>query len=357
MNGLMSNGQRPLLVSNDADLIDDVLRLAAANSVEIHLATDAESARSRWQLAPLVLVGADAGLSVAAARMARRRDVVLVTREPSADTWQNAVALGAEHVVALPDAERWLIDRLADSGEGPTREGRIVCVVGSGAGAGASTFAATLALGAATRSLRTLLVDGDSLGGGIDILLGIEDQPGVRWRDLAETRGRLGAQTLHQALPACDGLSVLSWGREGSAAISIEAMSAVLDAATRGFDLVVIDLPRHLDACAELVLSRADVTLVVTGNRVRSTAAAARLLAELEGRSNATRLVLRIDPKGLRDDAVEAALGATVIARLPAASHVPGRADEGEPPDLRDAYGRACLSVLRAVAPAARPAA
>ena len=51
------NGARPLLVSNDADLIDDVLRLAAANGVEVHLAADAEGARSRWQLAPLVIVG------------------------------------------------------------------------------------------------------------------------------------------------------------------------------------------------------------------------------------------------------------------------------------------------------------
>ena len=54
------NTARPLLVSGDPDLIDDVLRLAAANGVEVHLATDAEAARSHWVLAPLVLVGADA---------------------------------------------------------------------------------------------------------------------------------------------------------------------------------------------------------------------------------------------------------------------------------------------------------
>lgn len=343
-------GQRPLLVSSDADLIDDVLRLAAANEIEIHLATDAESARSRWQLAPLVLVGADVGIDVAAARMTRRRDVVLVTREPSTDTWQHAVALGAEHVVSLPEAERWLIDRLADTGEGPTREGRIVSVIGSGAGAGASTFASTLALGSSSRHLRTLLVDLDPLGGGLDILLGIEDAPGVRWSDLAETRGRLGAQSLHESLPSCEGLSVLSWGRDGPTSLTIEAMSAVLDAAARGFDLVVVDLPRHLDACAELVLSRSNVCLLVTGNRVRATAAAARLLSVLEGRSSAVRLVVRMDPKGLRDEAVEAALGVPVLARLPLNSAMAGRSDEGEPPGLRDSYGKECLLVLRTLA-------
>ena len=138
--------QRPLLVSNDADLIDDVLRLSAANGVEVHLAADADAARSRWTLAPLVVVGEDALGPVAQARLTRRRDVVLITREPSTATWQRAVEIGAEHVVALPEAERWLIDRLADSGEGPTRAGRVVGITGCGGGAGASTFAATLAV-------------------------------------------------------------------------------------------------------------------------------------------------------------------------------------------------------------------
>jgi secretion/DNA translocation related CpaE-like protein len=343
------NAQRPLLISTDAELIDDVLRLAAANSVEIHLATDAESARSRWQLAPLVLVGADASLHVASARLTRRRDVVLVARDPSPDTWQNAVALGAEHVVALPEAERWLIDRLADSGEGPTRDGRLLAVMGAGAGAGASTFAVTLAL-AAARAMKVLVVDGDSLGGGLDIVLGLEDAPGIRWPDLADTRGRLGIHSLEQALPAHAGLSVLSWGRSGPSVVAIEAVSAVIDAAVRGFDLVVVDLPRHFDALADLVLSRADLAMVVASNRVRSTAAAARLVDQLDGRSNAVRLVLRMDPKGLRDDAIETALGVPVVARLPVLPALPGRADDGEPPAVSDAYGRACSAALRLVA-------
>lgn len=350
------NAQRPLLISTDAELIDDVLRLAAANGVEIHLATDAESARSRWQLAPLVLVGADASLHVAAARMTRRRDVVLVARDPDPDTWQSAVALGAEHVVALPDAERWLIDRLADSGEGPTRDGRLLAVVGSGAGAGASTFAVTLAL-AAARAMKVLLVDGDALGGGLDIVLGLEDAPGIRWADLADTRGRLGVHSLEEALPDHAGLSVLSWGRSGPSALSIDAVSAVMDAAVRGFDLVVVDLPRHLDAPAELVLSRADLAMIVTSNRVRATAAAARLIEQLEGRSNAVRLVLRMDPKGLRDDAVELALGIPVVARLPVIPGIPGRADDGEPPTVGDAYGKACAAALRLLAAGADRAA
>lgn len=344
-------GQRPLLVSGDADIIDDVLRLASAHGVEIHLATDAEAARSRWQLAPLVLVGADFGAAVAAARMSRRRDVVLIAREPTPECWQNAVALGAEHVVSLPDAERWLIDRLADSGEGPTRDGRIVSVMGCGGGAGASTFAVTMALAAAGRSLRVLLIDGDPLGGGLDLVLGMEEAPGIRWAELAESRGRLGAQSLQQAVPCVEGVSVLSWGRGGPTSLSMEAVTAVLDAGVRAFDLVVVDLARHFDVSTELVLSRADATLVVVANRVRSVAAASRLLTQLEGRCATPHLVLREDDKGLGEDAVTAALGMPIASRLPTQTALPAWADEGRLPAVRDGYGRACMDALGLVAP------
>jgi secretion/DNA translocation related CpaE-like protein len=344
------NTARPLLVSNDVDLIDEVLRLAAANGVEVHLAADAEGARSRWQLAPLVVVGADVVSAVAAARMSRRRDVVIVTAEPTSSDWQQAVTLGAEHVISLPAAERWLIDRLAECAEGPTRDGRLVSVIGAGGGAGASTFAAALALAAASRSLRVLLIDADPLGGGLDVLLGIEEVAGIRWPDLVETRGRLASQSLAAALPQAAGVAVLSWGREGPGLIAAEAMSAVLDAGIRGHDLVVVDLPRQIDPVTELVLSRSDETALVTVNRVRATAAAARIAAVLEGRCACLGLVLRTDAKGVLDEAVLAALDIPLIARIPGTPALAARADDGEPPSLRDAYGRACLTALTALA-------
>lgn len=343
------NGTRPLLVSTDADLIDDVLRLAAANGVEVHLATETDAARSRWQLAPLVLVGADAAAALAGAGMGRRRDVVLVSRAPSPDDWQWAVAIGAEHVVSIPDGERWLIDRLADCGEGAPRDGSVLAVIAGSGGAGASTLAATLALGAAARSQRVLLVDGDCLGGGLDVLMGIEEAPGVRWSDLLEARGRLGAAALDQALPHVSGVTVLSWGRAGPTALPVDVVAAVLDAGVRGYDLVIADIARHLDAAGELLLSRADRTLLVCLNHVRASAASARLSAELQTRCTSVGLVLRSESRGVHEDTVGAALSVPIVGRLPTIRAVATRADEGEPPSLRDAYGRAALAVLTAL--------
>jgi secretion/DNA translocation related CpaE-like protein len=346
------NGVRPLLVSNEAELIDDILRLAAANGVEVHLATDAEGARSRWQLAPLVLVGSDVAASLAGAGMGRRREVVLVSRTPTPEDWQRAVTLGAEHVVSLPEGERWLIDRLADTGEGTARNGQVVTVVGCGGGAGASTFAATLALAAAARSSRVLLIDLDPLGGGLDVLLGIEAVAGIRWSDLVDTRGRLGATALHQALPHLSGVSVLSCGRKGPSVIDPDVFATVLDAGVRGYDLVVIDAPRHLDAPTELALARAERAVVVAPNRVRAAAAVVRLAAELVSRCSSVGVVLRTDPRGVDEDAVTANLGIPLLACIPSSRAVPARADEGDPPSLRDGYGRACSEALNALMPA-----
>lgn len=340
---------RPLLVSGDADLIDDVLRLAAAAGVEVHLATDPEAARGRWALAPLVLVGADRAEALALARPSRRRDVVLVTRTPGPEDWQRGVALGVEHVAALPDAERWLIDRLADGGEGAPRNGIVVAVVGAGQGAGASTLAATLALAASARSLRVLLIDADPIGGGVDLLLGIEEVPGARWADLADTRGRLSATALDQALPRASGVAVLSWGRDGADRATPEAMGAVLDAGARAFDLVLVDLPRSMDASVDAVLSRTRDVLLVTANHVRSAAAAARLLTALQSRCSAVSLVVRCHPKGVDDEVLQTSLRLPCAGRLPFVPALAVRADDGEPPSVRDAYGRACGLLLPAL--------
>lgn len=342
--------QRPLLVSADADTIDDVVRLAAANGVEVHLATDVDSARSRWPLASLVLVGADVLDDVALARLPRRRSVILIARSADGLPWPLAVEIGAERIVVLPDEERWLIDRLADAAEGPHRDGRVVAVIGTGAGAGASTFAAALALAAAAQRMRVLLVDADPLGGGLDLLLGQEDASGIRWPDLVETRGRLASSSLDGALPHVDGVALVSWGRTGPLHATPEAMSVLLDAGVRGFDLVVVDLPRQLDAVAELVVARSTQTLLVTTNRVRAAAAAARLASLLDGRCPAVGAVLRSDPRGLLDDAVVSSLAVATIGRLPTVRSLAARADDGEPPSLRGPYGRAVRGILAALA-------
>ena len=339
---------RPLLVSDDPALIDDVLRLAAAANVELHLSTEPESARGHWSRAPLVLVGVDAAGRMAGLRPERRRDVVLVGRQMGEADWQRAVTLGAEHVACLPDSERWLIDRIADSGEGPLRHGFVVGVVSSGGGAGASSLAVTLA-GLVARDSRVLLVDLDPLAGGVDVLLGLEGAPGTRWADLSDTRGRLSPQTLEQALPTWSGVSVLSWGREGSSHVTPDALASVLDAGERAFDLVALDLPRTLDDTTDLALSRTQRTVLVTAASVRGVAAAARIGSSLRERAASLGVVVRRQPRGVSTQAVAEVLVDPILGEVPHSSSLARRCDAGEGPSLRDAHARAVRRLLPAV--------
>lgn len=341
----MSN--RPLLITEDPALIDDIVRLAAANGVDVHVVADAETARGRWTAAPLVLVGADLAPAVAATRPIRRPDVLLVTRAPATDEWQIAVGIGAEHVAVLPEAERWLIDRLADSAEGHSRQGLVLAVAGAGAGSGASTFAVTVALAGAAAGLRVLLVDADASSGGLDLLLGIEDEPGMRWPDLAEARGRISPADLLAALPAGDGVSVLASGRRGTGIpVATEVVASILDAGERGFDLVVVDVGRVADPVAQAVVARARQTMLVTGNHVLPVASAARLARRLEVMSAGVGVVIRLDGNGVSDESIRSVLQLPVLGRLPRAAGLVARADDGDPPSLRDGYGRACANIL-----------
>src|SRR5690349_916184 len=64
--------------------------------------------------------------------------------------------------------------------------GLVLGVVGGSGGVGASSFAAVLAATAG----RSLLVDLDVAGGGLDVVLGIEAEAGARWSGLHLAGGR-----------------------------------------------------------------------------------------------------------------------------------------------------------------------
>ncbi len=88
----------------------------------------------------------------------------------------------------LPEGEGWLAARVERSVRGRA-PAPLVAVVGGRGGAGASVLATALALTAARRDLEVTLLDLDPLGGGLDLLLGAEAAPGLRWGDLRHVTG------------------------------------------------------------------------------------------------------------------------------------------------------------------------
>ena len=336
------NLARPLLVSTDSDLIDECSRLAAASGTEVHVTTHAMSDRSRWTQASIVLIDVPSALGVS--DLPRRSGVIVVTQgasdsvDPAA--WRAAVAIGAEQVACLPDAETWLIERLGASTDEPSREGRLVAIVPASGGAGASTLAAACAVRAAAQGRSSLLIDGDRLGGGIDLVLGGENVTGIRWPELIDTRGRLATSAFRDVLPTMNGASVLSWDREGSPDATVDAWGAVLDAGTRGFDVTVVDLARELSASAATVLTRAHAVVLVVAARVRGAIAAARWLEEISALTSDIRVIVREKPGGVRPESIGQILRLPVSGVLPAGSSF---SDDGDLPRIPEAVIRACL--------------
>ncbi|TXB86307.1 hypothetical protein FRD82_26440, partial [Mycobacterium tuberculosis] len=127
-----------------------------------------------------------------------------------------------------------------------------------------------------------LLVDLDPWAGGIDLLVGGETAPGLRWPDLALQGGRLNWSAVRAALPRPRGISVLSGTRRGYE-LDAGPVDAVIDAGRRGGVTVVCDLPRRLTDATQAALDAADLVVLVSPCDVRACAAAAdALLVDLD---------------------------------------------------------------------------
>jgi len=199
---------------------------------------------------------------------------------------------------------------------------RLIGVVGARGGIGASSLAAALArrlaqgrAGRARRPVRgartsttVALVDLDGAGGGLDVLLGIEEADGLRWPDLRGARGEVSGAELTSLLPRWSGVTVLSADRARPGAPSGEVARAVLDALRESHDWVVLDLDRHLlleGFVAGLGTSGGSsaglapggtppcaVVLVVAGRELRSVAGLIALRGAVLAASGDVRLVV-----------------------------------------------------------------
>lgn len=329
----MTSSHGVLTLVADAALRAEIDRVAAAAGLPtVHGDRRSEPNRGSWTGAAAVVVDADGARRCLAAGLRRRHHVTVVCdTQPSDDDWQSAISVGAQHVLTLPDDDGRLVRALveaADSVSEPGRAGAVVAVIAGRGGAGASLLAAALALSAES----ALLVDADPWSGGIDLLLGSERQPGLRWPDLTLEAGRLSYSAISEALPNHRGVSVLSGGRV-QCEPGASALTAVLDAGRRGGVTVVCDLPRRSTDATHAAMDAADLVVVVTSSDVRSCAATSTAAQALSAINPNVGLVVRGPaPGGLRANDIAEIVGLPLLAAM---RPQPRLADELERGGLR----------------------
>jgi secretion/DNA translocation related CpaE-like protein len=311
----MTTSSGALVLISDAGLRADIDRVAAAAGIPVVHAAE-PSSRKVWTAAAAVLVDSEAAQRCVELALPRRERVVLVLHaQPAAEHWRAAMSIGAAHLIALPQQDGELVVLLSEAAERTTEDGRrgdVVAVIAGRGGAGASTFAAALAICAP----QALLVDADPWSGGLDLLVGAEHAPGVRWPDLALRGGRVSFDAVREALPRRGTVTLLSNARAG---VDVEpaALDAVVDAGRRAGTTVVCDLPRRPTAATETALDVADLVVVVVTAEVRACASATAMARWLTGINPNVGVVVRGPaPGGLRASEVAAGIELPLLAAM-----------------------------------------
>lgn len=333
----------PLVVTADPAFAESARRWCAAAGREAETVDDAARARRAWRSAPVVLVDGRRVDDLLGSDLPRRDEVVVIAADP-ATTWRSALDLGArdvldvEHDVAIVGA---LVRALDGVGEACA-----ISVIGACGGVGASTLAAAVAQTAVGRDLRAVLVDGDAAGGGLDLVTGAEAVEGSRWNDLDGAVGHVGASELRSTLPVHRGLAHVAFGRTGGPVLGA---APVISAAVHGFDVVVADVPRHLDELGRELVARSVLTVLVVPRRLGGVVAARALVERLEPWTDAVVAVTRDCPAAMPRSSVAADVGVPVMADLRTSRRLPTDLEHGLGPVRARTVVGAASRILDAV--------
>jgi secretion/DNA translocation related CpaE-like protein len=198
--------------------------------------------------------------------------------------------------------------------------GRVIGVLSGCGGAGASVLAAVLAgcaaepggLGPGVTPGPVFLLDCDSMGGGIDVLLGCEQVPGPRWRQVHLRGGTLDPTVLLESLPRWNRVSFLA--ADSAADLLPDAVDRVIGAASQA-GTVVVDLPRWPSPVRAIALERCHRVVLVVPAEVRAVTAGALIAGGLD--ASKSTVAVRGTCRNLPAQRIGHLLGLPVIGEIP----------------------------------------
>lgn len=318
-----------LIATTAAHLADDAAAVCAAANHPV-MRTQSLPSRHSFATATAVLLDPDRARDILSQGYPPHPRLYLITDDDpvAASTLTLALQLRGIAAHSLPGEAEALVHALSrDTAAATPRRARVITVLGGHGGAGASTVALLLAYTAA-KAHATALVDADATGGGMDVLAGAEEEPGLRWEDLPAQRGSIDGPSLDRALLSIGGVSLLTTGRGTPQPPPAHLVGTVLDALAACVDVVICDAPRADAQRAEHALQRSDHVVLCQAATVRATAATHYTLQALRQDGIHPQLVVRLPgPGGLRSSDISAAHGVDDVFALPQREQIAAHAD------------------------------
>jgi pilus assembly protein CpaE len=176
---------------------------------------------------------------------------------------------------------------------GPPTTLRKIALIGAKGGVGATSLALSLGTAMAERLKRsTMLLDLDLRFGAMAMSLDLEPSRGLR--EILSTPERIDTLLIESAVtPAADRLRLLSAEEPLEAEFSLpaEGIATLLKWLEGHSDIVLIDVPRHLDALGKAALDAADAICIVTDLSLVGMRDSKRMLALAQAAGGETLIV------------------------------------------------------------------
>lgn len=241
----------------------------------------------------------------------------------TAQSWQIAAEICAQHIVLIPESRQWLVDYIKSM---PNKLAKAVTLTSITGGAGSTTVALALARACAQFGRSVTLIDLDFQSVGLDIAAGCEKSAGLNWSTLQTQAHGADGDAIIAQLPEIAGVRVLANDQLNSYPEQ-QLVTRVIEQIRGNCDLVILDTGRWRahDYTQEVDINE---KYLVTPNTIRACAVAREIL-DIESVKTQRLIVREVPGSGLNPMTVAQTVDRPLAAVVPTDARICELSEQG----------------------------